>query len=520
MSRWNMGWLLGLSGLALLGLSLTYSAPTRETSLQAKHANLNLLVDVLDEVQQKYVKELDPERMRELVENMINSGLERLDPHSSFINAEEYKQFTKQSRGRFGGVGIRIGLDKSGQIFVESPMVGTPAYEAGVLAGDLILKIDGKTTENMSLKKVVEMIQGEPGSKVGITVLHEGEKKPVDVELTRAEIHVDSVLGDQRANNLKDWDFWADPITKIAYVRVTAFSETTVPELTKIVDGLQKAGLKGLVVDLRNNPGGLLKAAVEMSSMFLPEGKHIVTTKGRNNTREDVYNSKHDQPNFNPGLNYPLAILINRYSASASEIVAAALQDHFRAIIVGERSYGKGSVQNILSMENGASALKLTTASYWRPSGRNIHRFPDSKEEEDWGVKPSPGYEVKLGDDERLEYYRWRRDRDIIRRPGQPAPKADDVPEENKGGDKKAENKKKEPFRDRVMDKAMEYLREEIKKRDARGQAPKDAPEQPGPAAQDAPVSPARVNAPDRQRSQRAQVDRTAWSTENLNRVR
>lgn len=510
MSRWNMGWLLGLCGLGLLGLSITYSAPSREVGLQQKHANLKLIVDVLEEVQQKYVKELDPDKLRDLIENMINSGLERLDPHSSFINQEEYRQFQRQSKGKFGGVGIRIGVDKTTQLpLVESPMVGTPAYEAGILAGDLILKIDGKSTEGMALKKVVELIQGEPKSKVVLSVLHEGQKKEKDIELVRAEIQVDSVLGDHRQpDNEREWDFWIDPATKIAYIRVIAFTETTVPELTRVVDALQKAGLKGLVLDMRNNPGGLLRAAVEVSSMFLPEGKHVVTTKGRNNTKEDVYNARHEFQNFRPGTNYPIAILLNRYSASAAEIVAAALQDHLRAIIVGERSYGKGSVQNILMMENNTSALKLTTASYWRPSGRNIHRFPDSKDEEDWGVKPNTDYEVKLGDEERIEYYKWRRDRDIVRRSGQPpAPKSDD----NGKSDDKDNGKKKEPFRDRVLDKAVEYLQAEIKKRDARGQAPQVEPGDAAPVREAA--------APTTRSNNRVAIERTAWPTERVNRV-
>src|SRR5262245_15001687 len=217
MSRWNLAWLLGLTSASLLGLSLTYSAPSKEVNLQKKHENLKLLVDALEEVQQKYVKELDDKKMRELVENMINGGLERLDPHSQFINADEYKQFTKVSRGKFGGVGIRIELDRAGQVFVQSPMVGTPAYEAGVMAGDLILKVDGMSVDTLSqkesmqavLKKVVDSIQGEPGTKVTLTVLHEGSKSPVDIDVTRAEIKIDSVLGDQRMkDNLKEWDFW------------------------------------------------------------------------------------------------------------------------------------------------------------------------------------------------------------------------------------------------------------------------------------------------------------------------
>src|SRR5438552_1274985 len=233
MSRWNLTWLLGFSAAALVGLSLTYTSPARDANLEKKHENIKLLVDVLEEVQAKYVKELDSEKMRDLVENMINSGLEKLDQHSGFINADEYKQFQKQSKGKFGGIGIRLGRDRADQLLVETPMVGTPAYEAGVLAGDLILKIDGKTTETMPLKKVIDMIQGEPGTKVTLTVLHEGSKKPVDLEIPRAEINIESVLGDRRLkDNLKEWDFWVDANAKIGYVRLNGFTETTTAELT------------------------------------------------------------------------------------------------------------------------------------------------------------------------------------------------------------------------------------------------------------------------------------------------
>jgi carboxyl-terminal processing protease len=494
MTRWNLAWLLSLSSAALLGLSLTYSAPARDTSLQSKHENLKLLVDVLEEVQHKYVKELDADKMRELVENMINSGLEKLDAHSNFYNADEYKQFTKQSRGKFGGIGIRIEME-AGQIFVQSPMVGTPAYDAGIMAGDLILKVDGKATENMALKKIVDTIQGEPGTKVTLTVLHEGSKTPVDIDINRAEIKIDSVLGDRRVkNNLKEWDFWIDGDSKIAYVRIDGFTETTTAEITRVVDALQKAGMKGLVLDLRNNPGGLLRSAVEVASLFLPEGKPVVTTKGRGGAKEDAYSAHHDNANMKPGTYYPIAILINRYSASASEIVAAALQDHLRAVIIGERSYGKGSVQNIIAMEGGISALKLTTASYWRPSGRNIHRFPDATEKDEWGVKPNEGYEVKLSDEERKEYFKWRRERDIIRRPGEEPVKhtASDRKSDKKTDGTKGKEpspispppparsgdqpddaaKKKEPFRDRVLDKALDYIKSEVKKEKKEARVP------------------------------------------------
>jgi carboxyl-terminal processing protease len=459
MSRWNLSWLVGLCAVALVGLAMFQTAPARTAQLQGKHENLKLLVDVLEEVQAKYVKELDKAKVRELVENMVNGGLERLDPHSSFINAEEYKQFQRVSRGKFGGVGIKIGLDRSGSLLVESPMVGTPAYEAGILAGDVIVKIDGKATENMPLKKAVEMIQGDPGTDVTLTVYHENSKKPEDIKITRAEIRVESVLGDRRkADNVKEWDYYVDHERKIAYVRVAAFTETTVEELKRTADALQRDGVQGLVLDLRNNPGGLLRSAVEVSSIFLPEGKRVVSTKGRNQ-KDEVYDARPPAGGNGPYTSYPIAILLNRYSASASEIVAAALQDHGRAVVVGERSYGKGSVQNIIPMENSTSAMKLTTASYWRPNGKNIHRFPDSKDEDDWGVKPNKDFEVKLSDDERVEYFKWRRDRDVIRRPGQP-PKEKEADKEK---DKEADKAKK-PFTDRVFDRALEHLRGEIGK--------------------------------------------------------
>jgi carboxyl-terminal processing protease len=493
MSRWNLSWLLGVGLVSLIGFALVLHLPAQGPQ-QNKHENLKLLVDVLEEVQGKYVKDLDKAKMRELVENMINGGLEQLDPHSSFINADEYKQFQRQSRGKFGGVGIRIGHDRSGVLFVESPMVNTPAYDAGILAGDLILKIDGHSVRNLGgtgaerLKKAVELIQGEPGKAVVLNVLHEGAKKPVDISIVRAEIHVDSVLGDTRMErDLKKWDFMVDKVNLIAYIRISAFTETTVEELTQVVEQLQKDGVRGLVLDLRNNPGGLLRSAVEVSSMFLPEGKRIVSTKGRNQ-KEEAYDARRPRNGPAPQTSYPIAILLNRYSASASEIVAAALQDHARAVVVGERSYGKGSVQNIIPMEGGASALKLTTASYWRPSGTNIHRFPDSKEDDDWGVKPNrdvqakflgfafhwtkergwaggPGqdFEVRLPEEERLEYYRWRRERDIIRRPGQPAPKL------------KEGEKARPEFKDRVMEKALDHLRSEIRRAGAAPANPNDA---------------------------------------------
>jgi carboxyl-terminal processing protease len=452
MSRWNLAWLVGIPLVVLLGLTLTYSAPP----LRQKDQNyelVKLLVDVLDEVDQNYVRELDPAARRRLVEDMINGGLERLDPYSAFMGDREYKQFERKSKGKFGGVGIQIGLDRTtGALVVTSPMVGTPAYEAGVLAGDQIVKIDGKSLDTLRTSEAIELIQGEPGTPVTLSVIHEGQKKAVDITVTRAEINVETVLGDRRKpDDPAEWDYVIDKPRQIAYVRVLEFDEPTADALKKVLTRLEAEGVKGLVLDLRGNPGGLLTSAVAVSDLFLTQGR-IVSTQGRK-TPERVYSAVPDGTLFEPAAKHPVALLIDKYSASASEIVSAALQDHGRAVIVGERSFGKGSVQNIYPMEDRASALKLTTQSYRRPSGKNIHRFPDSKETDEWGVSPNPGYEVKLTDEERFQFLLARRRRDVVH---------------GKPGAAQREEKKDEktapPFVDKVLDKALDYIRGEMDK--------------------------------------------------------
>jgi carboxyl-terminal processing protease len=395
MSRRNLYWLLGIVAVSLLGITVAYSSPSREKDKD--YELVRLMVDVLHEVRERYVVDIDEEREHKLVEDMIKGGLERLDPHSDYITPRELKQFEKQSEGKFGGVGIQVGMDRlTRQLTVLSPMPGTPAYEAGILAGDLIVKIEGKATENMRMNDAVDLIQGEPGQKVTLSVLHEGAKEPVDIAITRAVIEVPSVLGDRRkADNLTSWDFMLDNDSKIGYIRLVNFSKTASKEMREAVEELQREGVRGLIIDLRNNPGGLLKEARDVSDLFLTEGR-IVSTKGRNH-REEIYDAKPAGTLLLPAEKYPMVILVNKFSASASEIVAAALQDHKRAVVIGERTYGKGSVQNIIEMHEGRdrSALKLTTASYWRPSGKNIHRFPDSKDSDDWGVRPNDsGYKL------------------------------------------------------------------------------------------------------------------------------
>lgn len=445
---------MSICALFALGLAVSRSAPSHDKEYEL----VRLVVDVLTQVRKNYVTEIDPDRERKLVEDMINGGLEKLDQHSLYINPRDYKQFNKINKGSFGGIGIQIGADRQnrGQLVVVSPMVGTPAYEKGVLAGDTILKIDGKSTENLRISEAVDLIQGEPGKSITLTILHEGAKEPQDIEIVRAEIKVASVLGDHRvSDDPNHWDLMYDRETKIGFVRLINFSETATQEMKAALAQLQKDGARGLIIDLRNNPGGLLTAAVEISDLFLSEGA-IVTIKGREE-KQRTYEAKADGTLFEPKEKFPIAVLINKYSASASEILSAALQDHDRAVIVGERSYGKGSVQNIIRInegDQGMGALKLTTASYWRPSGKNIHRFSDSKETDEWGVKPTPGFEVPLKDEEFLEYLRDRNQRDIVRGKDSPAPKP------------AKDEKPKKPFEDKVMKKALDYVKEQIKKAD------------------------------------------------------
>jgi carboxyl-terminal processing protease len=393
----------GLAVIAALSAfcwQATHGAKPKDEMLEL----YGLFVDAVEKVEANYVR---PVSRRELLESALEGMLQNLDQHSSFINTSEWKQFRKQIEGKFGGIGIQVGLDHdAGRLRVISPMVGTPAYEAGVLAGDLIMEIDGQSTEGMSPDKAVEVLTGRPGTDVSLNVLHEGSEQPVPIKLTRAIIEVPSILGDHREKNGR-WDYMVDKDKKIGYIRISTFIQKTGEELRKALDELKEQGVKGLILDLRDNPGGLLSAAVEVSDTFLDKGD-IVSTKGRNTVPKSYVAQKDSVYE-----DLPMVVLVNQNSASASEIVSAALQDHKRATVIGQRTYGKGSVQNILELEDGDSVLKLTVASYYRPSGENIHRFRNSKTTDKWGVSPDPGMEVKLTAPEYRDWFLGRRDRDL-----------------------------------------------------------------------------------------------------------
>ncbi len=393
-----------LSGLILAGC-LALGIWARTDAAKPKDEMLELygqFVDAVEKVEANYVRPID---RKDLLEAALNGMLQNLDPHSNFINTSGWKSFRRQIEGSFGGVGIQVGADNVGRLKVIAPLVGSPAYEAGIMPDDVIMEIDGQSTEGMSLDRSTELMQGQPGTTVKVKVRHrDGETE--DLNVNRAIIELPTVLGDHR-NADDSWDYMLDKEAKIGYVRITSFAQKTAQELRAALESLKKQGMKGLVLDLRNNPGGLLPAAVEISNMFVPEGK-IVSTKGRN-TVERVFEAEKSKL----VTDVPMVVLVNGSSASASEIVSAALQDHNRAAVVGTRSFGKGSVQNIIEMEDGQGVLKLTVATYWRPSGKNIHRFKNARQSDEWGVSPNEGLEVKLTDKDLVDWIVGRRDLDL-----------------------------------------------------------------------------------------------------------
>jgi carboxyl-terminal processing protease len=479
--RFCLAWLLLvlLAGQVLAGAPTDQAEPKnqKQTATRDEEYKLQrLLVDTLDEVERNYIK---PISRRELVEAAIRGVLRELDPYSNYIDPQDMPRFRTAIENQFGGVGVQIGIE-NGRLEVISPLVGSPAYRAGVRAGDRIVEIDGKSTRGLLIDEVVERMKGEPGTRVTLGIIHPGSDKKEDVTLTREVVQIETVLGyDRKADD--SWNFMLDRDKGIGYIRLAAFSRNTARDLRKALVQLKQENLRGLILDLRFNPGGLLSSAVEVADLFISEGR-IVSIQGRN-TEEKVWNAK-KRGTFE---GFPMAVLVNRYSASASEIVSACLQDHHRAVIVGERTWGKGSVQNVIEMEEGASALKLTTASYRRPSGKNIHRFPGAAESDEWGVMPDAGYELKLSDEDTARLMDEFRRRDIVRpnqaeavslrdqtsadqkpgpqeKAGQSAGSAGETPTAGEKFAGRPGNKAagaKVGFVDRPLEKAMQYLSRE-----------------------------------------------------------
>ena len=358
----------GILGCAL-GLNLLIGAQIYVYSSHAAakddpYENYRLLSDVLEKVRQEYV---DGEKLtyKELIHGALKGMLNTLDPHSEFMDQSKFEELKKDTQGEFGGVGVVVSLSKDKQLTVVSPMEDTPGYRAGILSGDRIVKIDGKSTEKFTLEDAVKRLRGEPGSEVVVSVLRISSGQVTDHKLIRAVIKVDTV---KDLNGKREFVLGEN---NIGYVRLTQFGEKTSDDLEKALKKLEKQGMQALILDLRGNPGGLLDQAGEVCNKFLPSGQLVVSTEGRGAAQKSEYRAK----GRNKHLNLPTVVLVNGGSASASEIVAGCLQDLqpiTKAIVVGEQTFGKGSVQSILPLPDG-SALRLTTAKYYTPSHKVIH---------------------------------------------------------------------------------------------------------------------------------------------------
>ena len=338
---------------AALGLLARVHWVSRGSAAEAKevYEQLRVFSEALDLVKENYVRAVEDNK---LIEGAISGMLKTLDPHSSYLDPDAYKELQVETKGSFGGIGVEITI-RDGMLTIVSPLEGTPAYELGLQAGDHILRVDGQPTKDMSLMEAVQKMRGPRGTKVVLTIMREGFDKPRDFEITRAIIPIKSV----RTKTLEPG---------YGYVRVSQFQSTTADDLGQALTKLEEQNqpMRGLVLDLRNNPGGLLDQAVKVSDEFLDEGL-IVYTGGRVKSQDMRFGAhKNARPHA-----YLIIALVNEGTASAAEIVAGALQDHKRAVVLGVKTFGKGSVQTVMPLRNGA-ALRLTTALYYTPNGRSI----------------------------------------------------------------------------------------------------------------------------------------------------
>jgi carboxyl-terminal processing protease len=337
--------------LLLITLSVGGTVASKGTDTGATYEQLRLFTEVVSIVQNQYVDEVPP---KELIYSAIRGTLRGLDPHSSFLEPDSYKEMQVETSGSFGGLGIEITL-RDDILTVVSPIEGTPAHRAGLQTGDRIVKIDGVVTKDMQLADAVKRMRGKPGTKVTISIVREGWTEPQDLSIVREQIRIHSVREQQLEPGIE-------------YIKLRQFQEQTPSDLEQALDRAKKNGMKALVLDLRNNPGGLLTAAVEVTEKFLDDGKLVVYTEGRIRNQNMRF-SAHAKRAI---TDVPMVVLVNQGSASASEIVAGALQDYNRATVIGTQSFGKGSVQTIIPLSDG-SGLRLTTAKYFTPKGRTIH---------------------------------------------------------------------------------------------------------------------------------------------------
>lgn len=365
-----------LAANLIIGARL-YLGSAEAAEKDSAYPNLELFSVVMEKIRKDYVDGKDL-TYQQLVYGALKGMVNTLDPHSEFLDPEKYKELQNDTQGQFGGLGIVVSI-KDEFLTVVAPMEDTPGFKAGILTGDRIIKIDGKSTEKLGLPEAVKSLRGDPGTEVSITIQRPSTGMTKDLKLTRAVINVDMA---KDINGRKQFPIGEN---KIGYIRLTQFGEKAADELAVALKKLKGQNMQGLILDLRGNPGGLLDQAVEVCEKFLPKGQLIVSTEGRNPSQNA---SRKSYGRGDELHNMPMVVLVNSGSASAAEIVAGCLQDLKRAIVLGEKSFGKGSVQSILPLQNGA-ALRLTTAKYYTPSHKVIHEH---------GI--TPDIEVTMTDEE------------------------------------------------------------------------------------------------------------------------
>ena len=354
---------------------------------------------------------LEPVDQQTLFEGAMLGMAAQADDYSDYIPADVSQKYNEVIDGKFGGVGVSIETDPdTRQLRIICPSKDSPASRAGILAGDIVLRIDGKSTRGMSLEDSSNLMRGKPGDPIVLTVSRTGIKEPFDIEVVRDVIHPDTVLGFKRYCD-GSWDYMIDPEHKIAYLWIDAFTEQTDIEFYDVISNLERGGVRGVIIDLRNNSGGLLDRTIEICNLFTKPGDVIVSTRDRDGNVIDCFCASSGEK-----IDIPMVVLVDNNTASAAEILSACLQDYGLATVIGCRSFGKGTVQELYDLEPDLGILKLTVAGFWRPSEKNIHRHRDDRPEDDWGVMPDEGYVFDLTEKQRgaLLLARFERTRPVL----------------------------------------------------------------------------------------------------------
>jgi len=424
----------------IIGFALNSSAQREDANL---FKNLEVFGEAIEEIRKNYVEEVNPEK---LIEGAMGGMLSTLDPFCAYLPPDIHKASQADFEGVFEGIGVHIALTDEGHIRIYSPIEGSPAFKAGVMAGDLIIKIEGQSVSEIPkgarLTEAMKRIRGKRGTPVTITVLRQEEEgtREIDITIVRGVIHIESIRGIRKSEpgekEKPKWQFMLDEEAQIGYIRISSFSESTADDLDEAVRGLRSQGMQGLVLDLRFNPGGLLEAAVAVADRFVEEGT-VVYTKDRKGEGE-----RWEAKRSSTYAPFPLVVLVNEATASASEIVAGAIQDHHRGILVGAPTFGKGSVQKLIPLSDGEKgALRLTVSRYYLPSGKTLEHKADSKE-----GRVVPDEEVVLKPDQARRLYEHWRYQDT-----------GEKPEAQEG-----EKEPAEEFTDLQLEKALKLLRNKI----------------------------------------------------------